>query len=94
MCKCCQTYDDVQQGIRLLRTEAEIDKIDGGGDSGSEVAKDDVDELDYEKPEKPPTTSNNKGASKRKARGQKESSNGELIIAHEIGLGVTINERL
>ena len=67
-----------------MRTEAEIDKIDGGGDSGSEVAKEDVDELDYEKPEKPPTTSINKGASKRKARGQKDSSNGKLIIAHEI----------
>ncbi len=86
VCKCCQSYyDDVKQGIRLLRTEAEIDKIDGGGDSGSEVAKDDVDEVDYEKPEKPVTTMINKGASKRKARSQKESSNGKLIIVNENG---------
>jgi hypothetical protein len=66
-----------------LRTEAEIDKMDGG-DSGSEMAKDlstpdaDVDDSDAEKQEKNCTLI--KGASKRKARSHKDSSNGESTI--------------
>jgi hypothetical protein len=57
-----------------LRTEAEIDKMDGG-DSGSELTKDvltDAEEQDLEKQEKPVSA---KGASKRKSRTQKESVN-------------------
>ena len=66
-----------------MRTEAEIDKIDGGGDSGSEMAKDlstldaDVDQdSDLEKQDKPCI----KGASKRKARSHKESRDGGELL--------------
>ena len=54
-----------------MRTEAEIDKMDGG-DSGSELTKDvltDAEEQDLEKQEKPVSA---KGASKRKSRTQKD----------------------
>ena len=70
-----------------------------GGDSGSEIAKEvltDVEEPDFEKQEKPISA---KGASKRKSRTQKESVNngkqsltiGDLLIQPIANLNKCVN---
>lgn len=57
-------------GIRLLRSESEIDKLDGDGESceTSTTGKEDLQDLEYEKQEKFVT----KGSGKRKSRASKE----------------------